>query len=204
MSAVNEWIVREYFELNGFLVSQPRKYAVPARQKKPDEELDLLVFNPHAKEHQVPANLVWTRDDLKNVQRAVVGVRGWHTERFYVSTFEQAPDICRFAEPEAVRHAGRMLGTAVMAKILCIPRLPASGELRDKSVQVLRDKGIDGLISFETMLAELIYRVETHKNYEKSDLLQIIRIMKNYNFIADRQMDFFARKRRPQKYTSEE
>ena len=46
MSAIDEGIVREYFEQNGFLVRQPRKYQVAARRKTGDEEVDLVVFNP--------------------------------------------------------------------------------------------------------------------------------------------------------------
>jgi hypothetical protein len=37
MSAIDEGIVREYFEQNGFLVRQPRKYQVAARRKTGDE-----------------------------------------------------------------------------------------------------------------------------------------------------------------------
>ena len=48
MSAVNEAIVREYFESLGFLVRQPRKYQVSARPKHIEEEVDLLVVNPAA------------------------------------------------------------------------------------------------------------------------------------------------------------
>ena len=39
MSAIDEGIVREYFEQNGFLVRQPRKYQVVARRKTGDEEV---------------------------------------------------------------------------------------------------------------------------------------------------------------------
>ena len=46
MSAIDEGIVREYFEQNGFFVRQVRKYQVQARQKRGDEEIDLLVYNP--------------------------------------------------------------------------------------------------------------------------------------------------------------
>ncbi|MBC8039082.1 MAG: hypothetical protein H7Y06_00915, partial [Opitutaceae bacterium] len=46
MSAIDEGIVREYFEQNGFLVRQVRKYQVQARKKTGDEEIDLLVYNP--------------------------------------------------------------------------------------------------------------------------------------------------------------
>lgn len=202
MAAVNEWVVREYFELLGYLVSQPRKYVVPGRQKKAEEEVDLVVFNPRVKEHSVPDGLVWSGADLANVARAVVGVRGWHTERFYVSTFEQTPEILRFAEKESVSFAEKFLGSGPMAKILCLPKLPASGDLKSKTITALQEKGIDGVISFGTMLAELIRRVEANRNYEKSDLLQVIRILKSYDLLKDPQLEFFGAKRRRRKSSS--
>lgn len=196
MTAINELVVREYFESLGYLVSQPRKYAVPGRQKNADEEVDLVVYNPVIKEHKLPGYLVWTTEDLRNVARAVVGVRGWHTERFYASTFEQTPEILRFAEPDSVRFAAKLLGSGSVARILCLPKLPASSELKEKSIQVLKEKGINGVISFRTMLLELVSRVNTHRNYEKSDLLQVIRLLKNYDFLKDIQMELFEKGRR--------
>ncbi|MFC1462647.1 hypothetical protein ACFLQU_03485 [Verrucomicrobiota bacterium] len=199
MAAVNEWVVREYFEVLGYLVSQPRKYVVPGRQKKAEEEIDLVVFNPRVKEHSVPEGMVWSSADLENVARAVIGVRGWHTERFYVSTFEQTPEILRFAEKESVRFAEKFLGSGPMAKILCLPKLPASGDLKTKTIKVLKEKGVDGVISFGTMLAELIKRTQVNRNYEKSDMLQVIRILKIYDLLKDPQMEFFGRKQRRRK-----
>jgi hypothetical protein len=195
MSAVNEAVVREYFESLGFLVSQPRKYSIPGRPKTAEEEMDLLVFNPSATAHVVSPELIWNTAAIRGLQRAVVGVRGWHTERFYVSTFEQTPDILRFAERKSTDAAARLLGSDAFAKILCLPRLPASGELKDQTIAALRKKGIDGVVSFSTMLAELVSFVECHKNYEKSDLLQTIRLLKNYDLLKDPQMEFFARHR---------
>ena len=96
------------------------------------------------------------RRDLNSVAGAVVGVRGWHTDRFYPSTFEQTPEILKFLEKESVQYASRLLGGSQLAKILCLPRLPASGALKNKTIQVLKGKGVDGVISFRTMLAELI------------------------------------------------
>ncbi|MDP6525139.1 MAG: hypothetical protein QGI24_03005 [Kiritimatiellia bacterium] len=196
MAGVNEWIAREYFETLGYLVCQPRKYTVPGRHKKASEEIDLVVHNAAIGEQQIPGHIVWSSADLKNVSRAIVGVRGWHTERFYASTFEQTPEILRFVEPDSIAFASKILGSDSMAKILCLPRLPASGELEDKIIDVLKEKGIDGVITFRTMLSELIAGVETHRNYEKSDLLQVIRLLKNYDFLKDSQLELFERKKR--------
>ena len=195
MASVNEWVVREYFELQGFLVSQPRKYVAQGRQKEAQEEVDLVVINPNVKEQKLPEHLVWDIEDLNNVSRAVISIRGWHSERFYVSTVMQTPEILRFVEADSMRFAGKILGSGPIAKILCLPRLPASGELKEKTIQLLKEKGIDGVISFMTMLGGLIKRVDKNKNYEKSDLLQVLRILKCYDLLKDGQMDLFHVKR---------
>ena len=199
MSAVNEWVVREYFESLGYLVSQPRKFVVPGRHKKAEEEIDLIITNPTIGEHSVPEDIVWETPQLATVAHAVVGVRGWHTDRFYVSTIEQSPEILRFAEGRSVRFGAKLLGTESIAKILCLPRLPASGDLKKQTTRMLKERGIDGVISFRTMLLELVRRVDTHRNYEKSDLLQIIRLLKNYDLLKDEQMDLFASRSRRRK-----
>ena len=163
MAGVNEWIAREYFETLGYLVCQPRKYTVPGRQKKASEEIDLVVHNAAIGEQQIPGHIVWSSADLKNVSRAIVGVRGWHTERFYASTFEQTPEILRFVEPDSIAFASKILGSDSMAKILCLPRLPASGELEDKIIDVLKEKGIDGVITFRTMELREVRPAAGHK-----------------------------------------
>jgi len=48
------------------------------------------------------------------------------------------------------------------------------------------------------MLADLIGEVEVNRNYQKSDLLQTIRILKNYDFFREPQLELFnpGRKKR--------
>jgi len=197
MAAVNEWLVREYFECLGFFVAQPRKYQVPGRAKTAEEEMDLLVCNPRVADSQWPDRLIWTGRDFDGVARAVVGVRGWHTERFSATTFAQAPDILRFVEAPAVREAEKRFGAPRVAKVLCLPQLPASPELRQQALDVLKARGVDGVLSFYTLLRELAAMIEVHKNYEKSDVLQTVRILKAYGLLRDDpQLELFGRKRR--------
>jgi hypothetical protein len=199
MSAVNEWIVREYFEQLGYFVNQPRKHVVPGRQKGADEEVDLVVLHPHIGAQPLPEAMVWGREELKRAGRAVVAVRGWHTERFYASTFEQTPELLRFVEEDALRCARQWLGEGPVAKILCLPRLPATAAMRDRCLDALRERGVDGVLEFRTMLQELVSQVETQRNYEKSDLLQIIRVLKSYDMLREPQLELFARKTRRKK-----
>lgn len=200
MSSVSEWIVREYFEMQGYLVSQPCKYAPGGRRKRLEEEIDLVVVNPLIGEQRFPDPMIWTTADLKGIPRAVVGVYGWHTERFYPTMLDQIPEMLRFASEESIRLVSRRMGAAPMAKILCFPQLPASEKLRADTLKLLKQKGIDGVLLFRTLLLELVNGLDSNKNYEKSDLLQMLRILKNYDLIRQPQMELFGgRKRRQSK-----
>lgn len=200
MPAVSETIAREYFEALGFLVQQPRKYMVMARSKKPAEEVDFLAVNPLASGAVVPpepAQMVVNGADVRRVSRAMVSVRGWHTDRFSPATLDLAPEIVRFAGDAAVREATRVLGEGPLAKVLCLPNLPTSRELARTTLERLREKGVDYVVLFPTMLRELIRDVEVSKSYERSDLLQTLRILKNYDLLKGEQLELFRRKASP-------
>ncbi len=197
MSSVNEWVVREYLEALGFLVRQPRKYQVVARSKNLHEEVDLLAINPAVKGPIVlPETMLWGAHELSQVAGAVVAVRGWHSEKFTTAILTGSPEIYRFAEPESVRMAALELGMDCPAKVLCMADLPTDSEQRAEALDFLKAHGIDGVILFRPMLLELAERVDVKKTYEKSDLLQILRILKNYDLLRSGQMDLFRQTRR--------
>ena len=192
MASVSEWIAREYFEQQGYLVTQPGKYMVTGRPKRPEEELDLLVEHPLIVEQRLPGTLLWSTADLRGVRRAVVGIYGWHTERVYPTTLENIPDITRLAGADARKAAAQRLGSPDFAVVLCLPRLPVSRKLRDDTLASLKQKGVDGVLPFRVMLMELLDRADSNKNYEKSDLLQILRILKAYDLLKAPQLELFA------------
>lgn len=197
MSSVNELIVREYLETLGFLVRQPRKYQVVARSKGVHEEVDLLAVNPGVAPGMPPPKAkLWGSAELAQVACAIVAVRGWHSEKFTAAMLASSPEIYRFAEPDSVRAAEGELGLAHPAKILCMADLPTDPDQRAEALAFLKSRGIDGVILFRPMLLELAERIDIKKTYEKSDLLQILRILKNYNLLKSGQMDLFAYSRR--------
>lgn len=197
MASVNEWIVREYLEALGFLVRQPRKYQVVARSKGLHEEVDLLAVNPLLPPGQPgPKAKLWGAAELAQVASVIVAVRGWHSEKFTAAMLASSPEVYRFAEPEAVRAAEAELGVANPAKVLCMADLPADPDQRAEALGFLKSRGIDGVILFRPMLLELAERIDVKKTYEKSDLLQILRILKNYDLLKNGQMDLFAHSRR--------
>lgn len=188
MSAVDENIVREYFEAHGFLVCQRRKYIVQARQKTGVEEIDLVVLNPRATGESLN-DFEITSESLSHVARAIVAVKGWHTEVFAPGVLAHQPKIFRFVEKRAIEEAQRVVGGDTLTKILVVPGLPRDAKTRARSIEVLKGKGVDAVISFRAILRELIAGVHTNRNYQKSDLLQILRLLKNYDLLREPQLE---------------
>ena len=199
MSAVSVDIAREYFEALGFFVQQPVKYQVAARRKRMDEEVDFMLVRPlrtGEDEEPFPARVIWTTSDMKAVRRAVVSVRGWHTDRFSPSLLEEHPEIFHFASEKVLQQMTPALGPGRVARILCLPELPAHKKLAARALEILRENGIDGVLLFKTMLMELAARIDENKSYEKSDLLQILRILKSNDLLRDAQLELFGVRKR--------
>lgn len=198
MAAISETIVREYFELHCFFVRQQRKYVAPSRRD--DEEIDFFVLNPGFQANHPGVPFVLRSEDLRGIARALVVVKGWHTEIFSPAVLANAPEIFRFVEPAVFQHAARTFeGEGPLTKILIVPALPNNEDARRQSIEVLRAKGIDAVIPFRTMLADLIHYTEPNRNYQKSDLLQIIRILKNYDLFKEAQLELFKPLRKRKK-----
>jgi hypothetical protein len=195
MAGVSETIVREYFELNGFFVQQQRKYVPHTRD--PDEAADFFVVNPEPQPTSTPLPFVLSSENVRTVARAVVAVKGWHTETFTPGVLTRKPEALRFVEGKVIRKAALAFGGDVVpAKILVVPELPQDPAVREQSIALLRKNGVDAVISFRVMLNDLIRLVEINRNYQKSDLLQIIRILKIHGYFKEPQLELFKPRRR--------
>jgi len=195
VAAVSETIVREYFELHEFLIRQHRKYI--AQTKREEDDIDFFVLNPKPAKREGEPPFALASPDLAFVERAIVVVKGWHTETFSPAVLAKSPEIFRFVEPKVFKQAARAFGEeGTTMKILVVPALPHGAQARDESIALLRSKGIDAVIPFRTMLADLIENIEVNRNYQKSDLLQVVRILKNYDFFKEPQMELFKSRRK--------
>src|SRR5512135_3615980 len=123
MSAVSEAIVREYFELHEFLVRQHRKYISQTRREDEDD-IDFFVLNPHPQSPSAELPFVLSSADLAHIGRAIVVVKGWHTETFSSAVLAHAPEIFRFVEPRVFQQAARaFVKDGKLLKILVVPAL---------------------------------------------------------------------------------
>ncbi|MEY2880976.1 MAG: hypothetical protein RLZZ15_3356 [Verrucomicrobiota bacterium] len=196
MSAIDEGIVREYFEQNGFFVRQARKYQVSARRKTGEEEIDLVVLNPSWQRGSRAPDFFLFSNELPFVQKAIVAVKGWHTGVFTPTMLKSSPEIFNFLEQNVLKEAARLFPAdapdepaGALTKILVLPSLPTAEPFRSQSVELLKARGVNAIISFRAMLLDILDKIETNQNYTKSDTLQVMRILKNYDLLKDTQLE---------------
>ncbi|MEJ1972899.1 MAG: hypothetical protein WDM96_10700 [Lacunisphaera sp.] len=77
-----------------------------------------------------------------------------------------------------------------------LPSLPTAEPFRTQSVELLKERGVDAIVSFRAMLLDLLEKVEVNQNYIKNDTLQVMRILKNYDLLKTRRW-IFCRTARP-------
>ncbi len=203
MGGFDENLVREYFELNGFLVRQLRKFQLPPRKKRVEEDVELMIHNPTATADGVPVGFQLFSADVARIQRAIVMVKAWHNSRFTPAMLKSSSrafdflkkDVLNKAEGFFHYEAGEvdpgLLEGGAFTKILVLPGLPTSDPQRSESIELLKKTGVDGIITFSTILENLFRNVEVNHSYQKSDLLQLMRILKIYDMIKEPQMNLF-------------
>lgn len=205
MAAFDENIVREYFELNGFFVRQLRKYQVQSRKKRVDDEVDLVVYNPDATAGAVTTGFQLFSADMLKIQRAIVVVKAWHTSRFTPAMLKSSSRIFDFLKKDVLQRAeqyfsfdeGNVDGGGLpepdsYKKLLVLPGLPTSDPQRSESIALLQERGVDGIITFSTILENMLRGVEVNHSYQKSELLQLMRVMKIYDMVKEPQMNLFS------------
>jgi len=195
MAGVVETIVREYFEHLGFLVRQERKYVTPSRRES--EDGDFLVVHPQPVQGEEALPFVLGTAEVLRLARAVVGVRGWHVDVLSPARLRTMPEVLRFVEPAAWKRGLRALGPGPTPyRLLVISGLPRDEQERRETVEMLRQRGVDGVLPLRTILAELVGAAEPNRNYLRSDLFQTLRLLKRYGFLTLPQMELFPRQGR--------
>lgn len=203
MAGFDENIVREYFELNGFFVRQLRKYQVQAQKKRLEEEIALTVYNPNAPMEQAPAGFQLFSADMLKIRRAVVVVKAWHTSRFTPAMLKSSSRIFDYLKKDVLNKADGYFSfdeapfdedseERLFKKILVLPGIPTSDPQRSEAIHLLQEIGMDGIITFSTILENLLRHVEVNHSYQKSDLLQLMRVLKIFDMVKEPQMNLFG------------
>jgi hypothetical protein len=78
-----------------------------------------------------------------------------------------------------------------LSKILILPGLPAQEPQRAESITLLKQSGVDHVITFRTILENMIQNVESNQSYARSDTLQLLRLLRVYDMVKPAQLELF-------------
>jgi hypothetical protein len=197
MAGFDDSLVREYFELNGFCVRPSRKHAGLSRRQKTDEPGDLLVINPSPSSASAPGFQLFNTD-LAGLATAVIAFRPWHAAKAITPTMIKKGDWLEFIRKEGVEAAKEAFAgagpnlTPPPVRILVLPGLPAGEPQRPESIALLREQGVDHVLTLRTILENLAQAAEAHPKHAKSDTLQLLRLLRAYDMLNAAQLELFG------------
>ena len=184
---------------------QLRKYRVQSRKKRADEEIDLVVYKPNTPLVGEETGFQLFSADMLKIRRAIVVVKAWHSSRFTPAMLKSSSRIFDFLKKDVLKRAEQyftfdegniddevLSEHASFKKILVVPGLPTSDPQRSESIALLKAGGVDGIITFSTILENMLRNIEVNHSYQKSELLQLMRILKIYNMVKEPQMNLFS------------
>ena len=167
MSQASIEIVKEFFIASGFFVLQ--------------QEDILLLKNSCLQENNSFKRFVFSLDDIFHINNAIVKIISWHTMKFTPSVLQKNPEIFQFIRNSNKATVKNVFNGEPFLKILVIPALPASEDLKGKSIVMMKENGVDNIISFPSILSGLIGKIESRHVY-LSSVNEVLRILKFYRF----------------------
>jgi len=201
MPLLDEAIIREYLEQNGFLTRSLRKTRSQSKKNAKEEGLDLYASNPNfISGGRAPSFLLFS-SELRYVKSMVICIRGWHADKAALASMNSGPDILKILESNvlkkveswiAVDEEMKELVDESTMKVLVAPVFPTQEAYRRQCAAALREKGVDAIISFRSVLLDLIDRSDTKLVYPKSESMQMLRVLKTFDLIKDSQRDFLS------------
>jgi len=202
MISVDSSVVREYFEMNGFLVRSLPLLPLPARSKRSEAVIRLMIYNPAFKAENRKPNPLLFASELPLVQRALVTVKSQHSPKISAGTVRSSAEIAKFLQKEVCKQADTLFAVDKretehmehFLKILVIPSLPTHEPHKSKSVEILNKAGIDAILSFRSMLQAIVGKVEMNLSCPRSDLLHTVQLLKIYDMIKSPQLELFSGK----------
>lgn len=162
-------IVKEFFIINNFYVIAKNGFLIIKNPEKTDKEINDFVIE---------------KEKIIFVDKSIIKILSWHTLKFTPSVIKKfSSEIFEITEEKFYKEIKNFFKDEKYKKILIIPGLPAKDNLKNESIRIMRENGIDHVIFFHTIISGLIDKIDERKLYQ-SHTLEIIRILKYYKFFS--------------------
>jgi len=196
MAGFDDSLVREFLEVNGFFVRQSRKAPVAGKRKRGEPEGEIYFRNPRPTPGAEPSFQLFGAD-LAGLTDGVAVIRDWHGQKAVTPTAIRRGDFLDFIRKEACETAKEAWSQlpadepAPTTKILILPGLPSQEPARSESIRLLKEAGVDHVISIRTIVENLVQQAEAPSNRE-STTLALLRLLRAYDMVRTTQLELFG------------
>ncbi|MCE2684081.1 MAG: hypothetical protein LW857_02730 [Verrucomicrobiae bacterium] len=196
MAGFDDSLVREFFEVNGFFVRQSRKAPVTGKRKRPEAEGEVFFRNPRTATPGERAFQLFGAD-LVGLGDGVAVIRDWHGQKAVTATTIRRGDFLDFIRKDACETAKEAWASlpegeaAALIKVLILPGLPAQEPARSESIRLLKEAGVDHVISLRTIVENLVQHAEAPTSRE-SPTLALLRLLRVYDMVRTTQLELFG------------
>lgn len=200
-----EGFLKDFFEVNGFLVGRAVMDALPpkggrmcpclrVRNLRDSGRLGGGVDNPSFQRFS---------GDVARMASAVVAVAGFElvvggktvnaNDRKYVQAFMKSLSAKPgFVFPWEIDGAGEPASAKAEEHLLVIPMLPSAEPSRGDVIDALSRRGVTGVFTMRTILDHLIQRVEQIPPEQLSAGLRILSLLRQMDLVKGSQLDLFG------------
>lgn len=182
MLSLESLILRHFFEVQGFMVRQ----CLPTN---PSGIESLQIVHPDApKAQKLPPILFST--DIPKISKALVWIPSWQAQKITPAMLKDSQELMKFIDKRlAQRKMPADFDLSDAPKIVVVPATPKEAGAREQTINLLKARNIDAMISFRSILLDLIARLDVRKQTEG---LQLLQILNNFDLLKTTQMELFS------------
>jgi len=182
-------------------VTMPLRKGRSQSKRSREDGVDLYARNMRFVEGEREPSFLLFSSELKHLKSALICVKGWHGDKAALANMTNGADMLKYVEGNVLKKVEkwfefenwRELGDPVFPKkILVAPAFPTQEVYRARILSSLKERGVDGILSFKSILLDIIDRVDTRNIYPGSNLLQLVRTLKTFDLVKDSQMNFLG------------
>lgn len=186
-------LVRLFFEVNQFYVLQQNQGSSGLPKKIGEGSLIKIKNNDYADREKLTGFQIFV-GDLVKVNFAEVLVRNYHPEKTYPKTFKNSKKLRDLLKKDIQKYGTTPLFSEQeesFLKILVVPSLPSDSVYREELENFLKGVGVQAILSYRTIVENILKKVDFNKQFPKDSLLETLRILKIYDLIKDPQLELF-------------
>lgn len=197
---VERELVETYFESNGFLVRQTGNMEVASGRKKHENLDTLAIFNPAVSQNASMSFRLYT-SDLSKIRSGLVTLLGWGNSDFANGMLNNDSSLVKFFKKEVKEsrlNAGfnsspelAQSGMGSLKRLLIVPALPRNETKAGDVFSMLKEIGVDGVLTLRSLLENLLKQTEPGKLYHGKPIFQILKLLKVYELAKEPQLEMF-------------